>query len=116
MQTLGISDTARKPSTIYVLRTAIVDHGVSSIYTGLSASLLRQMSYSMVRLGSYDLIKQSLATDGHASNAQLLLAAGLAGGLGGVVGNPAGMLQTMCGTSLGHDLTTRRHSPCKDDD
>ena len=91
MQTLAKGEPGSKPpSTLRVLHLAIVRDGVRSLYTGLSASILRQMSYSLVRLGSYDVIKQSLAGDGRASTGQLLLAAGLAGGLGGVAGNPAG--------------------------
>lgn len=52
---------------------------------------MRQMSYSLVRLGSYEKMKEYLSRDGRPSTIQLLLAASLAGGLGGVAGNPAGM-------------------------
>ena len=91
MQTLAnrFSDS-KPPSTLRVIRVAIADAGVRSLYTGLSASLLRQMSYSLVRLGSYDEIKRRFAGNGVATTGQLLFAAGLAGGLGGVAGNPAG--------------------------
>ena len=51
---------------------------------------MRQMSYSLVRLGSYEAIKQKLSAERRASTGKLLSAAAVAGGLGGVAGNPAG--------------------------
>ncbi|THH11776.1 hypothetical protein EW145_g444 [Phellinidium pouzarii] len=93
MQTLAKHFSGSKPpSAFHVLRVAISDAGVRSLYTGLTASLLRQMSYSLVRLGSYDEIKRRIVGNGVASTGQLLFAAGLAGGLGGVAGNPADIL------------------------
>lgn len=68
------------------------ENGLRSLYTGLTAALLRQMTYSLVRLGSYDEIKRRLTSEGTASTGQLLLAAGIAGGLGGIAGNPAGKM------------------------
>lgn len=80
----------RQPSTFSVLRASISQYGLRSLYTGLSASLLRQMSYSLVRLGSYESLKARLQKKGSASTGQLLIAAMVAGGIGGVAGNPAG--------------------------
>lgn len=100
MQTLANQFSGSKPpSTLRVIRIAIADAGIRSLYTGLSASLLRQMSYSLIRLGSYDEIKSRLAGDGVPSTGQLLFAAGLAGGLGGIAGNPAGKLGNLASTS-----------------
>ena len=91
MQTLAKEFHGPKPpSTLFILRASIRDAGIRSLYTGLSASLMRQMSYSLVRLGSYDEIKGRLSGDGVPTTGQLLFAAGLAGGLGGIAGNPAG--------------------------
>lgn len=59
------------------------------MYTGLSASLLRQMTYTLVRLGSYEEMKRRMSENGKPSAGKLLLAAGVTGGLGGVAGNPA---------------------------
>lgn len=50
------------------------------------------MSYSLVRLGSYEKMKERLIRDGQSSTFRLLLAASLAGGLGGIAGNPADVL------------------------
>ncbi len=68
----------------------IRESGFRSLYTGLSASVLRQMTYSLVRLGAYEKMKASLSKDGPAPGSHLLLAAMLAGALGGLAGNPAG--------------------------
>ncbi|KAF9056451.1 dicarboxylic acid transporter [Panaeolus papilionaceus] len=89
MQTLQTSPDSLRPSTISVIRSSISQSGFRSLYTGLSASLLRQMSYSLVRLGAYEEIKIRLSRHEKPSTIKLLLAAGLAGGLGGVAGNPA---------------------------
>lgn len=43
----------------------------------------------MVRLGVYEKMKSKLSKDGPPSNISLLLAAIMAGGLGGIAGNPA---------------------------
>ena len=92
MQTLETVAGSKKPSTLYVIKTSIAKHGIASLYTGLTASLLRQMSYSLVRLGAYEEFKSRLSKNGHPSTLQLLLAATLAGAMGGVAGNPAGTL------------------------
>ncbi|KAG6892589.1 hypothetical protein C0992_013306 [Termitomyces sp. T32_za158] len=49
------------------------------------------MSYSLVRLGTYEELKARFSKDGPPSTTRLILAASLAGGLGGIAGNPAGM-------------------------
>lgn len=73
-----------------VIRSTIAESGFRSLYTGLSASILRQMTYSLVRLGSYEKIKESLTSQGRATPGLLLLGAMAAGGAGGIAGNPAG--------------------------
>ncbi|KAF9040372.1 mitochondrial carrier [Hymenopellis radicata] len=92
MQTLENVPGAKRPSTIAVIRMSVSEHGIKSLYTGLTASLLRQMTYSLVRLGAYEEFKSRLAKNGHPSTVQLLMAATVAGGLGGLAGNPADIL------------------------
>ena len=87
MQTQGV----QRLSILRVLQTSVSEYGIfRGLFTGISASIMRQMSYSLVRLGSYEAIKQRLSGNHRASTAKLLSAAALAGGLGGVSGNPAG--------------------------
>lgn len=85
----------------FLSRTAR-DEGVRGLYVGLSASLCRQMSYSLVRFGAYDALKaQALASqpaEADGSRAKVLpawkmaLCASAAGAVGGVAGNWADVL------------------------
>lgn len=87
MQTLG----AQRLSILRVIQTSVSEYGVfRGLFTGISASIMRQMSYSLVRLGSYEAIKQKFSGERRVPTVKLLSAAALAGGLGGVAGNPAG--------------------------
>ncbi|KAF9454977.1 dicarboxylic acid transporter [Macrolepiota fuliginosa MF-IS2] len=92
MQTLESAPGSARPSTVSVIRSSISQSGFRSLYAGLTASLMRQMSYSLVRLGSYEKMKEYLSRNGRPSTLQLLLAASLAGGLGGIAGNPADII------------------------
>ncbi|KAJ7596777.1 mitochondrial carrier [Mycena floridula] len=89
MQTLETLPGVKHPSAFAMIRTSISRSGFTSLYAGLTASLLRQMTYSLVRLGSYEEIKSRIS---HPSTPQLLIAAAVAGGLGGIAGNPADIL------------------------
>ncbi|CAL9111095.1 unnamed protein product [Musa textilis] len=66
--------------------------GVAALFTGVSATMLRQSLYSTTRLGLYDVLKKkwSSAGDGASLPIHLKVSAGLlAGGVGAAVGNPA---------------------------
>ncbi|RCI04318.1 hypothetical protein CU098_006542 [Rhizopus stolonifer] len=77
--------------------------GVSALYNGLSASLLRQGTYSTVRFGLYDRFKATVAGDASKSielileltlaleptMRQLFFCSTMAGVLGGAIGNPS---------------------------
>ncbi|KAJ1978466.1 hypothetical protein H4R33_005961 [Dimargaris cristalligena] len=65
--------------------------GLPALFNGLSASLLRQATYSTVRFGTYDYIKHELSKDheGPVPLYKMLIAASSAGLVGGAFGNPA---------------------------
>ncbi|KAF9175575.1 Mitochondrial dicarboxylate transporter [Mortierella sp. AD011] len=65
--------------------------GILSLYNGLSASLLRQGTYSTVRFGTYDVLKEKFGPkDGSKIPVSTMLMCGvLAGCVGGGFGNPA---------------------------
>ncbi|KAK0557504.1 hypothetical protein OC846_000492 [Tilletia horrida] len=69
-----------------------------ALYTGLSASLARQFSYSLVRFGAYDSLKAQLASPEEREGkkrmgiGKSILCASLAGAAGGIAGNPADIL------------------------
>jgi len=71
----------------------LVSGFVNGVYPGLSASIFRQMTYSLTRFGVYDALKekfsQGLAPGESLPPWKLAVAASIAGGLGGVAGNPA---------------------------
>ncbi|GAA96672.1 uncharacterized protein L969DRAFT_90601 [Mixia osmundae IAM 14324] len=93
MQTLG--KAGKRQGMFGTLAGSIRDAGIrKGAYTGLSASLLRQMTYSLTRFGVYDSFKTALRDkqDGSLSVWKLALAAGGAGGLGGLAGNPADVI------------------------
>ncbi|KAJ7630478.1 mitochondrial carrier [Roridomyces roridus] len=92
MQTLETAPGVKKPSLLTVLRAAIHESGLRSVYTGLTAAWMRQMSYSLVRIGVYEDLKSRLSKQGSPSTFALIAAASFAGGLGGIVGNPADII------------------------
>ncbi|KAL7057624.1 hypothetical protein AAHC03_017123 [Spirometra sp. Aus1] len=64
--------------------------GFFALYNGLSASLLRQLTYSMTRFGIYETYKTNLGRKmTFAESAGVAMISGFAGG---VVGNPADMV------------------------
>jgi dicarboxylate transporter 10 len=69
--------------------------GVLALYDGLSASLLRQATYSTVRFGVYEGLKQRVMERTGQKNLSLaytLPISFVAGALGGFAGNPADLL------------------------
>ncbi|KAJ9141841.1 hypothetical protein NKR23_g7622 [Pleurostoma richardsiae] len=73
----------------------VKNDGFFALYNGLSASLLRQITYSTVRFGLYEEMKTRLATthDGRPPSFPMLVALASASGFaGGVCGNAADVL------------------------
>lgn len=80
------------------------NEGIRGLYSGLSASLLRQLTYSTTRFGLYEAMKAQLEeyaqgkqAEGTAKKAQvsfgaLVVAASVAGMAGGIAGNAADVL------------------------
>ncbi|XP_076459736.1 mitochondrial dicarboxylate carrier-like [Babylonia areolata] len=67
--------------------------GILGLYNGLSASILRQLTYSMTRFAMYETAKKHLTADGSAMPFyQKVLVAGVSGATGGFVGTPPDMV------------------------
>lgn len=67
--------------------------GIFGLYNGLTASLLRQFTYSLTRFGIYETGKQALEKPGVVMPFyQKVLLGGFAGCVGGFVGTPADMV------------------------
>lgn len=78
-------------SLVSMVYQIIRNEGFLKIYSGLTASLLRQATYSTVRFGAYEYMKESYQEkyDKMPTTAVLLPMSMLSGALGGLVGNPS---------------------------
>ncbi|XP_074579996.1 mitochondrial uncoupling protein 5-like [Curcuma longa] len=84
----------RRPGPIAVGVQILRTEGAAALFSGVSATVLRQTLYSTTRMGLYDMLKRKWSGSGNDGAGSLPLhrkvAAGLfAGGIGAVVGNPA---------------------------
>jgi len=83
--------TGPRPSSVSVLLGVVRNEGLATLYTGLSAGLLRQATYTTTRLGIYTwLFEKFSSPDG--SPPSFFMKAGLgmtAGATGAFVGTPA---------------------------
>lgn len=89
-------------SLVRAVHAFAVRDGIPSLWTGISASILRQSTYSTTRFALYGYFSEQLARISGSSKASLspalnVASAGLAGGVAGLVGNPAEVvLVRMC--------------------
>ncbi|KAE8706947.1 Mitochondrial uncoupling protein 6 [Hibiscus syriacus] len=83
-----------RPSRVGPIATGIrifKTEGVAALFSGVSATMLRQTLYSTTRMGIYDILKQKWSDkDTRTMPLTSKIAAGLiAGGIGAAIGNPA---------------------------
>ncbi|XP_023179850.1 mitochondrial dicarboxylate carrier [Drosophila hydei] len=76
-------------SVLRLVPKIMQEQGALAFYNGLSASILRQMTYSTTRFGAYEVGKEFVNTDTFAGKIAL---AGLSGMIGGIFGTPADMI------------------------
>lgn len=96
-----------KVSILKLTVNLIKKQGVLSLYNGLSASFLRQMTYSTTRFGIYEVAKQSI--DGDPSFLTKVGIAGVSGACGGFVGTPADMVNVRMQNDVKLPLEKRRN-------
>ena len=67
------------------------NEGMTGLYTGLSASMTRQLVYSGTRVAAYDYMKDILSTPGEKNLPayKKVIAGCSAGAIGATIGNPA---------------------------
>ncbi|CZR51312.1 probable dicarboxylate carrier protein [Phialocephala subalpina] len=90
---------ASKQPMLKAMHTFAVRDGIPSLWSGLSASILRQTTYSTARFALYDVLARQLQQrrDGKLSATDTIACAGVAGGLAGMIGNPTEVvLVRMC--------------------
>ncbi|XP_030755300.1 mitochondrial dicarboxylate carrier isoform X2 [Sitophilus oryzae] len=78
-----------KLSLVQLTVHIVKKQGFLALYNGLSASLLRQLTYSTTRFAIYEVVKQNYSVDTFAGKVAVAAAAGCAGGF---VGTPGDMV------------------------
>ncbi|OCF45817.1 solute carrier family 25 (mitochondrial dicarboxylate transporter), member 10 [Kwoniella heveanensis CBS 569] len=83
-----------KTTFSHAVRGVLQQNGVRGLYTGLTASIFRQMTYSVTRLGAYDMMKAMMSDGGKRklTTGDMVICASTAGALGGLAGNPADII------------------------
>lgn len=87
-----------KGMTVNIVKT----NGFFALYNGISAAILRQATYSTTRFACYEIFKGMAEASARKKNPnaakidipfyQKILIAGLSGGLGGIIGTPADLV------------------------
>lgn len=81
-----------KPSTLHMILSILRKNGVTALYSGLTAAWLRQCTYSLMRFGIYEHLKELIPKDKRTSMAYLLPISMVSGAVGGIAGNPADII------------------------
>lgn len=91
MQVSGIGSKVKEYKTSFHAAGAILkNEGVFTLYSGLSAGLLRQATYTTARLGVFNALTDAASKDGVPPNFGMKVLIGLcAGAVGAFVGTPA---------------------------
>ncbi|KAK5781417.1 Dic1p PWA37_004860 [Arxiozyma heterogenica] len=77
-----------KPTLVEMLTNILRNEGVLGLYSGLSAAVLRQCTYTTVRFGIYDLLKEHVIPQKELTNMAYLLPSSMfSGAVGGLAGN-----------------------------
>ncbi|ODQ64658.1 mitochondrial carrier [Nadsonia fulvescens var. elongata DSM 6958] len=118
LQTAAIGSTEAKAGFVKTLYRVARTEGFFKIYDGLSASLLRQATYSTARLGVYEALKQ-LYIDLYPAEVQanhgvppmhiLLPISTTAGFIGGIIGNPSDIINIRMQNDKSLPLNQRRN-------
>ncbi|KAK4686660.1 hypothetical protein P7C73_g3465, partial [Tremellales sp. Uapishka_1] len=85
--------TSSDKSMLNSIRKTVAAGGIRGLFDGLTGTLLRQMTYSMARFAAYDWAKGVVHTENTPIPAyKMALAGSMAGGIAGVLGNPAELM------------------------
>ncbi|KAH8271315.1 hypothetical protein KR018_006275, partial [Drosophila ironensis] len=84
-----VQTQAEKLSLLQTSRKIVTEQGFMALYNGISASLLRQYTYSLARFGIYAAGSRFVDTSTMARKAML---AAFSGGMGGFIGAPADLV------------------------
>nr|XP_045597765.1 mitochondrial dicarboxylate carrier-like [Procambarus clarkii] len=90
LQTQQVTQMGGGQMAVHIVK----NQGFLALYNGLSASLLRQLTYSTTRFAIYEVVKQRMseASGGPLPFHERAILAGFAGACGGFVGTPGDMI------------------------
>lgn len=87
----------------------VQQEGVAALFSGVSATLLRQATYSTTRMGLYEILKSKWQEGNRLPLHKKILAGLIAGGIGAAVGNPADMAMVRMQADGRLPMESRRH-------
>lgn len=105
--TSGQAQAGLLRSTVGIVRT----QGLTALYSGLTASLMRQLTYSTTRFAIYEVAKQRLDQANPGEDIpfyQKVALASVAGAAGGLVGTPADMINVRMQNDIKLPVNLRR--------
>ena len=86
-----------------VIRVVLADEGAGAFYKGIGAAWMREASYTSLRLGLYEPIKNAMGVTAESGFLMKFLAGAAAGGIGSCAGNPFDVLKTRMMANEGAD-------------
>jgi len=91
MQLSGVGGKAKEyRNSFHAISSILKNEGITGIYAGLSAGLLRQATYTTTRLGVYTILFEKFSKDGKPPNFAMKAGLGVAAGaIGSFIGTPA---------------------------
>lgn len=99
-----------KPTLFRMLESILANEGVVGLYSGLSAAVLRQCTYTTVRFGAYDLLKENVIPREQLTNMAYLLPCSMfSGAIGGLAGNFADVVNIRMQNDSALEAAKRRN-------
>ncbi|KAF2905618.1 hypothetical protein ILUMI_00556 [Ignelater luminosus] len=110
MQVFGEGGKGPKITTFQLAKTIIRKEGILALYSGLSASIARQATYTGVRLGSFQTLIDYFTENGKPPNLIVKCLCGVvSGAVGGIAGLPADVALTRMAADGNAPLEKRRN-------
>jgi hypothetical protein len=81
--------------TVNCISITLNQNGITGFYKGISAAILRQITYSSVKIYVYEHFKKNFGLDNRNSSfIKKFISGGVAGAIGCIVGNPFDVLKS----------------------
>ncbi|CAH0563689.1 unnamed protein product [Brassicogethes aeneus] len=89
-----------------VAKKVLREHGIFAFYSGISAAVMRQFTYSTTRFGIYEVLKQKIQSETFTSKVAIGTVSGVAGG---IVGAPSDLVNVRMQNDLKLPKEQRRN-------